>query len=106
LDLGPDYIIEHPDLLHAEAELGLCHSTESLDSALAEPGRLMSQMHFQGIPNGRTIVGIETTEILDRVSGKEDVVAHWRAILTQIKDRRPATFRAGLFLDAISSMAA
>jgi hypothetical protein len=69
-------IIEHPDLSNPQPVLGLGQSAEPLDPTLAHLGRLVPQMNFQGIPHLGSYVSVKMPEIVLRLRGQDDFVAH------------------------------
>lgn len=51
LDLRFCNVIKHPDVAHSEPVLGLAQTPESLESALADFGRFVREMQFEGRPD-------------------------------------------------------
>jgi hypothetical protein len=49
---------------------------QSFDSAAAGPGRLMSQMRFEGVTNGRSNDRLEATQIFDRLRRQNNPEGH------------------------------
>src|SRR3990172_2626842 len=69
-------VIEHPHFPNPEAILRLAQAPQTFDPALADPGRLVPQVPFEGVPNFGPAVGRQRPVRLSRLGGQDDLVVH------------------------------
>src|SRR5258708_30886500 len=76
LDFFVGDVIEHPDVIHAQAELGPNQPAHSFDSTFGYLGRFEAKVRFQRIPYHRAVIGRQSPKRSDGLRRKDDLEAH------------------------------
>ena len=69
-------VIEHPNLIHPQTILRPLKASKTLDPAPAHLGRFVAQVDLEGIPDLRSVVGRQGTQLLSGARREDDLEPH------------------------------